>query len=132
MADSSRGLVVRVRPDQPTDVLQRLPYFVGVSGNTAGASGLSLSLVIIPPGGRAEPHRHLGYETAIYVIEGSVETRFGEGLRETVVTDAGDFLFIAPDVPHQPVNLSDSSRAVAVVARNDPAEQERTVPYESA
>ena len=69
-----------IRPDRAVDTLQRLPYFIGVSGHTVGATGLSMHLVVIPPGARAEPHIHLGYETGIYVIEGRVETRFGEGL----------------------------------------------------
>ena len=46
---------------------QRLPYFVGISAQTVGASGLSMHLVVIPPGGRSEPHSHLDYETGIYV-----------------------------------------------------------------
>jgi uncharacterized RmlC-like cupin family protein len=35
-------------------------------------------------------------------------------------------------VPHQPRNLSATEPAVAVVARNDPAEQERVVVYDPA
>jgi hypothetical protein len=41
-----------------------------------------------------------------------------------VVHGAGDFLFIPPGVPHQPTNLSSTQSAVAIVARNDPNEQE--------
>jgi uncharacterized RmlC-like cupin family protein len=58
-----------------------------------------------------------------------VETRYGDGLAESVVTEAGDFLFIPPGVPHQPRNLSDTEAATAVVARNDPRDEERVVPY---
>ncbi|MCI0397700.1 MAG: cupin domain-containing protein [Chloroflexi bacterium] len=108
---------------------QRLPYFVGISGATTGATGLSMNLVIIPPGGAAEPHLHRGYETAIYVLAGRVKTLYGPGLQESVITEAGDFLFIPADVPHQPVNLSDSEPARAIVARNDPNEQESVELY---
>jgi len=80
--------VVRIRPEHPTDTLQRLPYLVGVCEPTAPTSGLSLSLVIVPPGA---------------VLE----------------SPAG--------VPHQAVNLSQTERAVAVVARNDAGERERVV-----
>jgi uncharacterized RmlC-like cupin family protein len=45
------------------------------------------------------------------------------------VTEAGDFLFVPPGVPHQAVNLSGTERAVALIARNDAGEQERVVPY---
>jgi uncharacterized RmlC-like cupin family protein len=124
--------VVSVRPDQGTMTRQRLSYFVGISGATAGSKGLSLSLVVIPPGGKAEPHRHLKYETAIYVLKGRVETRYGAGLRHSVINEPGDFLFIPPEVPHQPFNLSDTEPAQAIVARNDPNEQENVDPYDPA
>jgi uncharacterized RmlC-like cupin family protein len=45
------------------------------------------------------------------------------------VTEAGDFLFVPPGVPHQAVNLSDTEPAVAIIARNDANEHERVVPY---
>jgi uncharacterized RmlC-like cupin family protein len=121
--------VMVVRPAQEIMTRQRLPYFVGVSAATAGAKGLSMHMVVIPPGARAEPHMHQGYETAIYVLEGRVETRYGEGLSKSVVSEAGDFLFIPPDMPHEAINLSDTEPARAIVARNDPNEQERVVPY---
>lgn len=121
--------VVVVRPPSETLSKQKLPYFVGISEATAGAKGLSLNLVIVPPGGAAEPHLHAGYETAIYVLQGRVETRYGPGLRYSVISEAGDFVFIKPDVPHQAINLSPDEPAVAVVARNDPNEQESVVPY---
>lgn len=118
-----------VRPDRAVMTRQRLPYFVGVSAQTVGAQGLSMHLVAIPPGARAAPHRHLGYETAIYVLEGRVLTRWGERLQHEVVSEAGEFLFIPPGVPHEAVNLSVTDTARAVVARNDPAEQERVEPW---
>jgi len=118
-----------IRPDRSVQTLQRLPYFIGVSGHTVGASGLSMHLVVIPPGARAEPHIHVGYETGIYVIEGRVETRYGAGLTESVISEAGDFLFVPPGVPHEAINLSATEPARAIVARNDPAEQDKVVPY---
>ena len=119
--------VIRPEP-QPTE-RQRLDYFLGVSGETCGATGLAMHLVVVPPGAAAEPHSHDGYETAIYQVSGRVETRWGNGLAESVVTEAGDFLFVPPGVPHQAVNLSETEPAVAIIARNDANEQERVVPY---
>ena len=120
-----------IRPERAVATRQQLPYFVGVSGASAGATGLSMHLVVIPPGARSEPHAHRGHETAIYVLEGRVETRWGEGLAQSVVSEPGDFLFIPPGVPHQAINLSASEPARAIVARNDPAEQDNVVPYSS-
>ena len=118
-----------VRPDPEATVRQQVDYFLGVSGETCGSTGLAMHLVVVPPGGKAEPHYHDGYETAIYQLEGRVETRFGEALERSVVTQAGDFLFVPPGVPHQAVNLSETERAVALIARNDAGEHERVVSY---
>lgn len=121
--------VTAVRPGRETMTTQRLPYFIGVSADTAGARGLSMHMVVIPPGARATPHIHQGYETAIYVLQGKVETRYGDRLEESIVSEAGEFLFIPPGVPHEAINLSDTEPARAIVARNDAHEQERVVPY---
>jgi uncharacterized RmlC-like cupin family protein len=121
--------IVTVRVTEASQSKQELPVFAGISGSTAGAEGLSLLKVVIPPGGSAEPHVHKGYESAIYLLQGRVETRYGEGLKKSVVNEAGDFLFIPPDVPHQPVNLSATEEAIAIVARNDPNEQEHVILY---
>jgi uncharacterized RmlC-like cupin family protein len=130
MAATTDAYTVRaIRPDRATDTLQRLPYFIGVSGQTVGATGMSMHMVVIPPGARAEPHIHLGYETGIYVLQGRVETRYGEGLTQSIVSEAGDFLFVPPGVPHEAINLSDTEPARAIVARNDPAEQDKVAPY---
>ena len=116
----------------PTEILtrQKLPNFVGISAETAGARGLSMNLVIIPPGAAAEPHLHRGFESAVYVLEGRVETRYGPGLKQSVITEPGDFLFIPPDVPHQPINLSQTEPAQTIVVRNDPNEQEHVILYD--
>ncbi|KAM3110404.1 cupin domain-containing protein [Phormidesmis sp. 146-33] len=128
--NSMSSEVVTIRPDTEILTRQRLPYFVGISRSTVGAKGISMNLVIIPAGGTAEPHFHRDYETAIYLIKGRVETRYGEGLKQSVINEAGDFIFIPPGVPHQPHNLSATEPAHALVARNDPNDQENVVLYD--
>lgn len=118
-----------LRPEEAVMTKQRLPYFVGISGQTVGAQGLSMHLVVIPPAGRAQPHVHIGYETGIYVLEGRVCTRWGAQLEHEVISVAGDFLFVPPGVPHEAINLSDTQAARAIVARNDPAEHDKVEPY---
>lgn len=118
-----------IRPDREVTSRQRLPYFIGISGQTVGSTGLSMHVVVIPPGARSEPHTHVGYETGIFVLEGRVLTRWGERLENEVVTEPGDFLFVPPGIPHEAINLSDSEPARAIVARNDPAEQDKVEPY---
>jgi uncharacterized RmlC-like cupin family protein len=128
----SNAEIVTIRPTTTTMTRQQLPNFVGISAATAGSQYLSMNMVVIPPGGAAQPHVHRGYETAIYLLSGRVETRYGPGLRNSVIHEAGDFIFIPADVPHQPVNLSTTEPAQALVARNDPNEQESVVAYDPA
>jgi uncharacterized RmlC-like cupin family protein len=78
---------------------QGSPYFVGISGQTVGAKGLSMHVVVVPPGGRAQPHSQVGYETGIYLF-------------------LPEFLI-----------LSQTEAARAVVARNDLAELDKIEPY---
>jgi len=125
-----RGEVITVRPAREVMTRQGLPNFVGISAASAGSTGISMNVIVIPPGGAAEPHFHKGYETAIYLLKGRVQTRYGEGLKKSMVNETGDFIFIPADVPHQPVNLSLTEPAYALVARNDPNEQESVVRYE--
>jgi uncharacterized RmlC-like cupin family protein len=115
--------MVVVRPEEETLSRQRLPYFVGVSGASAGASHISMNLVVIPPHGAAEPHSHRGFESAVYMMKGAVEVRYGPALEERLTLEEGDFLFIPAGMPHQPVNLG-GEPALAIVARNDANEQE--------
>lgn len=129
---TSNAEIITIRPQETTVTRQQLPNFVGISAATAGSKHLSMNVVIIPPGGAAQPHVHQGYETAIYLLSGRVETRYGPGLRNSIINEAGDFIFIPADVPHQPVNLSATEPAHALVARNDPNEQESVVVYDPA
>ena len=131
-ASPAPGGIVRVRPAPGTLTVQKLPYFVGISARSADSTGISMYLLVVPPRARGEAHIHQGYETAIYVLEGRVETRFGEGLTESVISQAGDFVFVPPGVPHQPINLSDREPARAIVARNAPDERENVIPYRFA
>src|SRR5262245_48806356 len=66
--------VVVIRPEAEILSKQKLPYFVGVSAASAGSTGISMNLIVIPPGGRADAHTHSGYETAIYVLKGRAKT----------------------------------------------------------
>lgn len=127
----SKARLQTIRPAAEVMSRQRLPYFIGISGRTVGSQGLSMHIVVIPPGARADPHLHVGYETGIYVLEGRVLTRWGERLENEMVSEPGDFLYVPPGVPHEAINLSETEPARAVVARNDAAEQDKVEPYET-
>ncbi len=121
---------VRVRTPGTLQAKQGLPFYLGISGDTAGAKGISLNLIVVPPGGRAEPHSHSGFETALYVISGRALNHWGPRLEHAMEAKAGDFVYIAPNVPHYPENLSTTEPVIAIVARNDPEEQEHVILFE--
>ncbi|WP_055048047.1 cupin domain-containing protein [Devosia sp. A16] len=105
---------------------QGLDYFAGVSAESAGARGICMHMVVIPPGAEAKPHYHAAHETAIFQIEGSTSFRHGPNLEFTDVVNEGDYVYIPAGVPHQPFNPTDRL-ARAIIARTDPNEQESVV-----
>ena len=121
--------IITVRPKGTHLTKQQLPNFEGISATSAESEHLCMHIVVIPAGGEAVAHYHQGYETAIYIIQGRAETRYGVNLEHSSINQAADFLFIPPNLPHQPVNLSETEEVIAVVARNDPREQESVVVY---
>lgn len=125
--DGQAAGCVLVRAAAATTGKQGLSYAPGISAETAGATGIHLELVRIPPGARAKAHKHDSHETAIYVLSGTAVTYWGERLEHATTAGAGDFMYIAPGVPHLPENLSATEPCVAVIARTDPRQQESTV-----
>ena len=74
-----------------------------------------MNLVVIPAQSAAEPHSHRGFESAVYLMKGRVDVRYGPHLQERLTLEEGDFLFIPADMPHQPINHA-SEPALAIVA----------------
>lgn len=105
---------------------QGLTYFTGVSAETASSKALCMHLLEMPPGATAKPHYHEAHETAIFMLEGTVEFRHGRNLEHVDRVEAGDFVYIPAGIPHQPYNPTDKV-ARAVISRTDPNEQESVV-----
>jgi uncharacterized RmlC-like cupin family protein len=116
----------RFRPGETYAGKQGFDYLAGISAESAGARGLCMHLLTIPPGARARAHLHESHETAIYVLEGEAEMWYGPRLEHHMVTAAGDLVYIPAGVPHLPMNRSDRP-VTAVIARTDPNEQESVV-----
>ena len=115
-----------VRGGEGYEGRQGLAYAAGVSAESAGAQGLCLHTLTIPPGGRAKAHRHESHESAIYTVSGRCEFWWGEGLAHRDEVGPGDFVYIPAGVPHLPINRTDEP-VFAVIARTDPNEQESVV-----
>jgi uncharacterized RmlC-like cupin family protein len=123
----AEGSGMLVRPGASFEGKQGLTYGAGIYAQNAGATGLCMHTLVIPPGGRAKAHVHAGHESAIYLISGEAEVSHGEGLTQKTSMRAGDFFYIPAGVPHLPVNTSSTEPAFAVLARTDPNEQESVV-----
>ena len=122
----SHPTCVVIDGDKTYSGAQGLDYFEGISAQSAGARGICMHRLEIPPGGAARPHLHADHETAIYVLEGRAAMRYGDQLREHLEVRAGQFLFIPAGMPHLPFNPTDQP-CVAILARTDPNEQESVV-----
>jgi uncharacterized RmlC-like cupin family protein len=105
-------------------------YKLGMSGKNVGAKHLSMNVAVIPPGGVAGAHVHVGFEVMLYILEGRVRHDFGERLAHCVEHAAGDFIFIEPGVPHEVYNMRDCEPVVAVVARSSAVEWDNIVTYD--
>ncbi len=106
-------------------------YRAGLSGRNVGATGLSMNVATVPPGGVAYAHIHDGFEVMLYILEGRVRHRYGPELEHSVDNGAGDFIYIEPGVAHEVYNLSDTEPVVAVVARSAADEWDRIIPCDS-
>lgn len=127
MTGPDRPTCAVIRSERTLAGAQGLTYVEGISAESAGARGLCMHLLTIPPGGRAKAHLHEQHESAIYVISGDAEMWYGDGLRQHATMGAGDFVYIPAGVPHLPANRSQTEPCVAVVARTDPNQQESVV-----
>lgn len=106
---------------------QGFTYAPAVSAQTVGAAGLHMQLITMPPGARAKAHKHASHETAIYVLSGESGTWYGDRLENHVIARAGDFLYMPPNVPHLPYNISQTEPVTGVIARTDPNDQESVI-----
>ena len=104
-------------------------YKLGMSGKNVGARALSMNVAMIPPGGVAGAHIHVGFEVMLYILDGRVRHEYGDGLKQVVENGPGDFIFIEPGIPHEVFNASDIDPVVAVVARSDASEWQNIIPY---
>lgn len=105
-------------------------YKTGLSGKNVNAKAMSINIATIPPGGVAYAHIHVDFEVMLYILEGKVRHEYGDGCKQAVNNEAGDFIFIEPGVPHEVFNMSDTEPVVAFVARSTADEWDQIIPYE--
>lgn len=55
-------------------------------------------------------HIHVDFEVMLYILEGKVRHEYGPDLSLSIDNEAGDFIFIEPDVPHEVLDLNDAEK----------------------
>jgi uncharacterized RmlC-like cupin family protein len=87
----------------------------------AGTGGCQtwIGTVTLQPNAKTGAHHHGRHEVAVYVATGRSEIRWGERLEFAAEVGPGDFVYFAPNVPHQERNLSPAENVRFVVARSD-------------
>jgi len=127
--EGSDGILV-LRGSGTTRAWNGIRYKTGLSGRNVGARQLSMNVATIPPGGVAYAHVHVDFEVILCILEGRVRHAFGPGLKQVLENEAGDFIYIKPDVPHEVFNMSDTEPVVAFVARSSADEWDKIIPYD--
>src|ERR1700681_1998607 len=75
--------------------------------------------VILQPNAKTGAHHNGRHEVAVYVVKGRSRIRWGERLEFAAEVGPGDFIYFAPYVPHQELNLDASETLDFVVVRSD-------------
>ena len=121
-----------MRVVKPSDEERDVPRGVGgaeISQATAGATNIYMGVFRVPAGARSRPHYHANCESAVYMLSGKLEVRWGDHLEQTVTIERGDMVYVPPRETHILQNLSDSEPAEYVVARDSPTEDSVEVPW---
>jgi uncharacterized RmlC-like cupin family protein len=105
-------------------------YKQGLSGKNVGSKNLSINVATVPPGAIAYAHIHDGFEVMLFIVQGKVKHTYGENLSESVINEAGDFIYIKPGIPHEVFNIGDGP-LIAFVARSAADEWDKIINYPS-
>ena len=119
-----------VKPSQvDRDVPRGVVGGAEVSQATTGATNIYMGIFRVPAGARSRPHYHANCESAVYMLSGELEVRWGENLEESTTIGVGDMVYVPPRETHILQNLSDAEPAEYVVARDSPTEDSVEVPW---
>ena len=119
-----------VKPsDEDRDVPRGVVGGAEVSQATTGATNIYMGVFRVPAGARSRPHYHANCESAVYMLSGDLEVRWGDHLEDRVTVEPGDMLYVPPRQTHIVRNRSETEPAEYVVARDAPTEDSVEVPW---
>ena len=85
--------------------------------------GFSIGMVVLPPSGKGEPHKHENAQESWYVIEGRALAIIGD---EQMEVGEGDIIYGPENVDHSFINLDDKKNFKALLILS-PGGDERNV-----
>ena len=100
-----------------------------ISQASAGATNIYMGVFRVPPGARSRPHYHANCESAVYILGGRLEVRWGDRLENVVTLEPSDLVYVPPRETHVLENLSPIEPSEYVVARDAPHEDSVEVPW---
>jgi uncharacterized RmlC-like cupin family protein len=100
-----------------------------VSHATTGAANIYMGVFRVPAGAQSRPHYHADCESAVYMLSGSLNVRWGEELEHSLALEPGDLVYVPPRETHLLENPSETDAAEYVVARDAPEEDSVEVPW---
>ena len=77
-----------------------------ISQATTGATNIFMGRFQVPAGAQSRPHYHANCESALYMLSGSIEIRWGDHLEDRLMVEPGDMLYVPPRETHIVVNRS--------------------------
>ena len=100
-----------------------------VSQVTTGATNLYMGVFRVPAGAQSRPHFHSDCESAVYMLAGRLNVRWGEELEHVLALEPGDMAYVPPRETHLLENPSETEVAEYVVARDAQDEASVDVPW---
>jgi uncharacterized RmlC-like cupin family protein len=116
---------VRTRPEG----LHGVNSAAEVSPTTTGAENIYMGRFSVPAGAQSMPHYHADCESAVYMISGRLNVRWGEDLEHALTLEPGDMAYVPPRETHLLENPSSEHSAEYVVARDAADEHSIEVPW---
>jgi uncharacterized RmlC-like cupin family protein len=115
--------------DQDRDTPRGVVGGAEISQATTGATNIYMGVFRVPPGARSRPHYHEACESAVYLLSGALEVRWGDQLEQVVELEPRDMVYVPPRETHILRNLSETEPAEYVAARDSPTEDSVEVPW---
>jgi uncharacterized RmlC-like cupin family protein len=118
-----------VKPGPDREVPRGVVGGAEISQATAGARNIYMGVFRVPPAARSRPHYHEGCESAVYMLSGTLEVKWGDRLQQQLQLERGDLVYVPPRETHVLENPSNTEPAEYVVARDSPHEDAVVVPW---